>query len=83
MGLCSNKTSRILRDEWFWDRAPICKLQRKKVLRRANVPILNVKYDDDACGPYRDWQYQEGMIEANGNDVGAGFRLCPSSKNGS
>ena len=50
----------------------------KRVLRRANVPILNVKYDEDACGPYRDWQYQEGMIEANGNDVAAGFRLCPT-----
>ena len=51
----------------------------KRVLRRANVPILNVKYDEDACGPYRDWQYQEGMIEANGNDVAAGFRLCPTA----
>jgi hypothetical protein len=48
----------------------------KRVLRRANVPILNVKYDDDACGPYRDWQYEEGMIEANGDDVAPGFRLC-------
>ena len=50
----------------------------KRVFRRANVPILNVKYDEDACGPYRDWQYQESMIEANGNDVAAGFRLCPA-----
>jgi hypothetical protein len=50
----------------------------KRVLRRANVPILNVKYDDDACGPYRDWQYQESMIDANGNDAAAGFRLCPT-----
>ena len=50
----------------------------KRVLRRANVPILNVKYDDDACGPYRDWQFQESMIQANGNDVTAGFRLCPT-----
>ena len=49
----------------------------KRVFRRANVPILNVKYDDDACGPYRDWQFQESMIQANGNDVTAGFRLCP------
>jgi hypothetical protein len=49
----------------------------KRVLRRANAPILNVKYDEDACGPYRDWLYQESMIEANGNDVAAGFRLCP------
>jgi hypothetical protein len=48
----------------------------KRVLYRAHVPILNVKYDGDACGPYRDWQNQEGMIEANGNDVAPGFRLC-------
>jgi hypothetical protein len=50
----------------------------KRVLYRAHVPILNVKYDGDACGPYRDWQYQEGMIQAQGVDVGPGFRLCPS-----
>ena len=50
----------------------------KKVFRRANVPILNVKYDGDACGPYRDWQYQESMIEADGDDVAPGFRLCPT-----
>ena len=50
----------------------------KRVFRRANVPILNVQYDQDACGPYRDWQYQEGMIEANGNDAAPGFRLCPT-----
>ncbi len=50
----------------------------KRVLYRAHVPILNVKYENDTCGPYRDWQYQEGMIHANGLDVGSGFRLCPS-----
>ena len=48
----------------------------KRVLFRAHVPILNVKYDGNACGPYRDWQNQEGMIQANGTDVGSGFRLC-------
>jgi Copper amine oxidase, enzyme domain len=48
----------------------------KRVLYRAHVPILNVKYDGDACGPYRDWQNQEGMIQANGSDVAPGFRLC-------
>ena len=48
----------------------------RRILRRANVPILNVKYDKDACGPYRDWQYQESMIEAAGDDVAPGFRLC-------
>jgi hypothetical protein len=48
----------------------------KRVLRRAHVPILNVRYDGDACGPYRDWQWEEGMIQANGSDPAPGFRLC-------
>ena len=50
----------------------------KRVLYRGHVPILNVKYDGNACGPYRDWQNQEGMIQANGADVAPGFRLCPA-----
>ncbi len=48
----------------------------KRVLYRAHVPILNVRYDNDTCGPYRDWQNQEGMINAVGTDVAPGFRLC-------
>ena len=48
----------------------------KRVLYRAHVPILNVKYNGNACGPYRDWQNEEGMIQANGTDVAPGFRLC-------
>lgn len=48
----------------------------KRVLRRAHVPILNVRYDGDACGPFRDWQWQEGMIKARGSDRAPGFRLC-------
>ncbi|MDQ3610247.1 MAG: hypothetical protein M4D85_01340 [Actinomycetota bacterium] len=50
----------------------------KRVLRRAHVPILNVRYDHDACGPYRDWQYEEGMLEAHGTDIASGFRRCPT-----
>lgn len=50
----------------------------RRALYRAHVPILNVKYDGDACGPYRDWQNQEGMLQANGADVAPGFRLCPA-----
>lgn len=48
------------------------------VLKRAHVPILNVLYVNDECGPYRDWLYQEGMFQANGTDIeGApGFRDC-------
>lgn len=48
----------------------------KRVLYQAHVPILNIRYDNDACGPYRDWQYSEGMFNANGNDVAPGIRLC-------
>ena len=48
----------------------------KRLLYRAHVPILNVQYDQNACGPYRDWQNQEGMLQAVGNDVTPGFRLC-------
>jgi Copper amine oxidase, enzyme domain len=36
------------------------------------------EYNGNACGPYRDWQYQEGMIRADGVDVAPGFRICSS-----
>jgi hypothetical protein len=49
----------------------------KRVLRRAHVPILNVRYDGDACGPYRDWQNEESRFQAQGPAVAPGFRLCP------
>jgi hypothetical protein len=49
----------------------------KRVLRRAHVPILNVRYDGNACGPYRDWQNEEGRFKAQGERVAPGFRLCP------
>jgi hypothetical protein len=50
----------------------------KLVLYQAHAPILNVQYDNNACGPYRDWQFQEGMIQADGTDVAPGFRRCPA-----
>ncbi len=46
----------------------------KRVLYQAHVPILNVKYDGDACGPYRDWQYDEHCFQCDGADVVSGFR---------
>jgi hypothetical protein len=48
----------------------------RRVLYQAHVPILNVRYDQDRCGPYRDWQYEEGMLQATGTDVAPGFRYC-------
>lgn len=51
----------------------------KRVLYQAHVPILNVKYDGNACGPYLDWQWQEGMLQAPGiGEVAPGFRVCAS-----
>lgn len=50
----------------------------KRVLFRAHVPILNVKYGTGPCGPYRDWQDEESAIQADGKDVGSGFRLASS-----
>lgn len=35
----------------------------RRILASAGVPILNVRYDADACGPYRDWQWQENSFE--------------------
>jgi hypothetical protein len=52
--------------------------RNRRVLYRAHVPILNVKYDGNACGPYRDWQDEEGGIQATGSNPVPGFRLCPS-----
>jgi Copper amine oxidase, enzyme domain len=48
----------------------------RRVLYRAHVPILNVQYDGNACGPYRDWQDQEGALQATGSNPVPGFRLC-------
>ena len=48
------------------------------VMKRGHVPILNVQYLNDECGPYRDWEYQEGMFQADGTDIAGapGFRDC-------
>ena len=48
----------------------------KRLLYRAHVPILNIKYDGNACGPYRDRQDVESMFQAVGRDAVPGFRLC-------
>ena len=55
------------------------KFRGKLVLSRANAPVLNVQYYQNACGPFRDWSWQEGMFVANGTDVpgtNGGIRLC-------
>lgn len=45
----------------------------KKVLSRAQTPILSVLYEENACGPFRDWQYSEGAYEARGELIAPGI----------
>lgn len=54
------------------------KYRGKSVLKRGHVPVLNVRYDNNVCGPYRDWQYQENMFQATGTDVATGIRAAAS-----
>ncbi|HEY9232215.1 MAG TPA: hypothetical protein VIS78_08710 [Blastocatellia bacterium] len=55
------------------------KYKGKLVLKQAHAPILNVQYERNVCGPFRDWSYSEGYFVANGTDVpgtNSGIRLC-------
>jgi hypothetical protein len=55
------------------------KYKGKLLLKRANVPILNVNYDGNTCGPFRDWQYAESQFDADptgGTNVTSGVRSC-------
>ncbi len=59
------------------------KFKGKSVLKRGHVPVLNVKYGANECGPYRDWQYQEGQFEtpATGNtDPAPGIRIVATGQ---
>ena len=49
------------------------------ILKRAEVPVLNVLYTGNTCGPYRDWLYSEDCFQATGTDVpssGSGVRVA-------
>ena len=46
----------------------------KNVLNQAHVPINCVLYDNNACGPYRDWQDEENAFQASGRDLASGIR---------
>ena len=49
------------------------------ILKRAEVPVLNVLYSGNTCGPYRDWLYSEDCFQATGTDVpaaGSGMRVA-------
>ena len=54
----------------------------KSVLKRGHVPVLNVQYPGGACGPYRDWQFQEDMFQTapDSTDPAPGIRILPPGK---
>lgn len=46
----------------------------KLVLLSANVPVLNVFYTGNACGPFRDWLFSESCFDVTGGtESPAGF----------
>ncbi|HEX8637132.1 MAG TPA: hypothetical protein VF692_03640, partial [Pyrinomonadaceae bacterium] len=54
------------------------KYKGKTVLKRGHVPVLNVEYENNVCGPFRDWQYQEGPFdapEAGAQNPASGIRI--------
>ena len=54
------------------------KYKGKSVLKRGHVPVLNVQYTPQTCGPYRDWQWQEDMFAtpaAGNTDPAPGIRI--------
>jgi hypothetical protein len=50
----------------------------KTVLKSAKVPIINVQYLRNTCGPFRDWAYSEDTFQADGTDLAPGIRYCTS-----
>ncbi|MFQ3610936.1 MAG: hypothetical protein SNJ72_05490 [Fimbriimonadales bacterium] len=51
------------------------------VIRRAGMPVLNVFYDGNSCGPYRDWLYSENCFKCTGTDIGNGLRVADPNTN--
>ncbi len=43
------------------------------VLARADVPVLNVRYANDTCGPFRDWLFAENCFAARGTQPSPGI----------
>jgi hypothetical protein len=53
--------------------------RNKLVMKSLMTPILNVEYADGACGPYRDWEYDESPFKADGVDVAPGVKVSSSA----
>ena len=59
------------------------KYKGKSVLKRGHVPVLNVEYSPNVCGPFRDWQYSEGFLSApeeGATNPAPGIRVLAAGK---
>jgi hypothetical protein len=58
------------------------KYKGKSVLKRGHAPILNVEYPSGACGPFRDWQYQEDAFATpdDATEPVPGIKLIPAGE---
>jgi hypothetical protein len=60
------------------------KYKGKSVLKRGHAPVLNVQYAQGSpCGPYRDWQWQEGQFAtpaSGNNDIAPGIRIVAAGQ---
>jgi len=56
------------------------KYKGKSVLKRGHAPVLNVEYPTGACGPFRDWQFEEDAFATpeNSTEPVAGIRIIPA-----
>lgn len=57
-------------------------LRGKPLLRQAHLPFLNVQYDANACGPFRDHQWQENpfLVGPTLQQLGPGIRVVEWAK---
>ncbi len=59
------------------------KYKGKSVLKRGHAPILNVQYEGDFCGPYRDFQYSESFFNApeeGATEPASGIRILAAGQ---
>jgi hypothetical protein len=58
------------------------KYKGKSVLKRGHVPVLNVEYTPNVCGPFRDWQYGEGFFQVPETGTTYPNETVPGKKDG-
>ena len=54
----------------------------KRIFRSANMPLLNVRYVNEECGPYRDWQWEENRFTVGPirNQIAPGLAIVEWAK---